>query len=111
MKRFIMKKTKTIFSIFLISILLIFTLSNLVIAQEKHEILKVGFAFDITSMGAEWFLPELKAMNMEFERINESGGVKIGDKIYDLQLLEETTDFTAEGARAAREIKAQRQES
>ena len=103
MKRFIMKKTKTIFSIFLISILLIFTLSNLVIAQEKHEILKVGFAFDITSMGAEWFLPELKAMNMEFERINESGGVKIGDKIYDLQLLEETTDFTAEGARAAGE--------
>ena len=85
MKKIIKKKAVNKFSIFLISIVLIFTLSNLVVAQEKHETLKVGFAFDITSMGAEWFLPELKAMNMEFERINESGGVKIGDTIYDLQ--------------------------
>jgi hypothetical protein len=62
MKKIINKKAVTKFSIFLISIVLIFTLSNLVVAQEKHETLKVGFAFDITSMGAEWFLPELKAL-------------------------------------------------
>ncbi len=102
MKR-INKKMVTILSVFLCLILLVFTGGNIVGAQEKHETLKIGYAFDITSMGAEWFLPGLNALTMEIERINENGGVKIGDTIYDLKLFTETTDFTAEGARAAAE--------
>jgi len=94
----------SIFSlIFLILFAIVFAVGSTVGAEEKHETLKIGFCFDITAMGAEWFLPGKQALQMEFERINENGGVKIGDKIYDLELISETTNFTAEGAKAGAE--------
>lgn len=72
-------------------------------AASGNEILKIGFAFDLTGPGAEWFVPFGNALEMEFDEINKKGGIEVAGKKYDLKLIKETTNFTAEGAKAAAE--------
>lgn len=72
-------------------------------AEVKNEVLKIGFAMDMTGPGAEWFVPFSNILEMEFARINKEGGIEVAGKKYDLQLIKETTNLTPEGARAAAE--------
>jgi branched-chain amino acid transport system substrate-binding protein len=69
----------------------------------KNEVLKIGFAMDMTGPGAEWFVPFGNILEMEIARINQEGGIEVAGKKYDLQLVKETTNLTPEGARAAAE--------
>jgi len=70
---------------------------------EEAQILKMGFAFDLTGPGAEWFNPFAQALEMEIEETNKKGGIDVGGEKYLIKLIKEDTKFTAEGAKAAAE--------
>jgi ABC-type branched-subunit amino acid transport system substrate-binding protein len=70
---------------------------------QANEVLKLGFAMDLTGPGAEWFVPFANILEMEIDRINIEGGVEVAGKKYDLKLIKYTTNLTAEGAKAAAE--------
>lgn len=70
---------------------------------QANEVLKLGFAMDLTGPGAEWFVPFANILEMEIDRINKEGGVEVAGKKYDLKLIKYTTNLTAEGAKAAAE--------
>jgi branched-chain amino acid transport system substrate-binding protein len=72
-------------------------------AEEEHEILKIGFAMDLTGPGAEWFVPFADILELEIDRINSEGGIEVAGTKYDLELIKETTNLTPEGAKAAAE--------
>ncbi len=90
-------------ALFLLSATVAFAGGSQEAKGKGHEILKLGFAMDLTGPGAEWFVPFANALEMEFDKINSEGGVAIGGKVYDLKLIKETTNFTAEGGKAAAE--------
>ena len=70
---------------------------------QKNEILKIGFAMDLTGPGAEWFVPFANILEMEIDRINSEGGIEVAGTKYDLEFFKETTNLTPEGAKAAAE--------
>ena len=70
---------------------------------EEAKILKMGFAFDLTGPGAEWFNPFAQALELEIEQTNKNGGINVGGDNYMIKLIKEDTKFTAEGAKAAAE--------
>ena len=51
-----------------------------VMAAEKE--LKVGVVFASTGFAVEWGLPCIRAIDIGFEKINNEGGIKIGDDVY-----------------------------
>jgi branched-chain amino acid transport system substrate-binding protein len=83
-------------TVFLTSILLLVLLSTWgrVFAADK---IKVGISDALSGHAAAWGIPKTQAMTLQFDMINEAGGVKIGDKTYKFEYVLEDDKGTSEG--------------
>jgi branched-chain amino acid transport system substrate-binding protein len=67
------------------------------------ETLKIGIINPLSGPGAEWGLGALRGGEMATEEINADGGLKIGDKIYEVKLIPYDDKYTSKGGVAAAE--------
>jgi len=56
-------------------------------AQAANETLKIGFVGVTSGPAAAWGISNARSMQARAAWINESGGVKIGDKTYDIDIV------------------------
>lgn len=65
--------------------------------------LKVGISADFSSVASSWGIGMARGVELEVERINAKGGVKIGQDTYLLQAIRADNMFTSEGGKTAGE--------
>jgi branched-chain amino acid transport system substrate-binding protein len=67
----------------------------------RAEALKVGVVAPLTSGGAPWGIAAAEAMRMAAEDYNSTGGMKVGGKIYQIQVIAYDDQYKAADAVAA----------
>lgn len=56
-------------------------------AWAENETLKIGFVGVTSGPAAAWGISNVRSMQTRAEWVNETGGVKIGDKTYDVEIV------------------------
>jgi len=57
------------------------------VAHAANEVLKIGFVGVTSGPAAAWGISNQRSMETRAEWINETGGVQIGDKTYDIEIV------------------------
>lgn len=70
-------------------------------SSTAFESLKIGLANDLTGFLSTWMLAENRTVQLAAELINESGGITVGGKNYEVTLVTADTASSVEGAAAA----------
>ncbi len=98
-------KTKIVWSIVLLLmvVLLIVPLTGAGCkkAAVTGKVINVGITVPLTGTGAPWGIPAGRGVQLMAEVINESGGVKVGNSTYTINVSVEDDKFTTEGGTAA----------
>lgn len=103
-----MRRTKNVFLVFGVSIILLLVLYPLsdLCAQQKAvptKTLKVGCILTLSGKGAGLGIPFNNTLIMQMEEYNKAGGINVGGEKYKIELIIEDDKYTAEGARIAAE--------
>lgn len=56
-------------------------------AEQKIEKLRIGALWEISGGASPWGIPMMRAMEMAADKINAQGGIKVGDKKYEIELV------------------------
>src|ERR1044071_2165593 len=61
-------------------------------------VVKVGFLAPLSGPLKSWALPGLNGSTIWIERVNQAGGIKVGNRRYVLELVEYDTKYDADTA-------------
>jgi branched-chain amino acid transport system substrate-binding protein len=75
--------------------------SEKAMTAEKVEILKVGVSASLSGPAVAWGLPAYRTVQTQARLYNEVGGVKIGNKVYKIELAVADDQYRAETGAAA----------
>ncbi|MGQ4807642.1 hypothetical protein NKDENANG_00997 [Candidatus Entotheonellaceae bacterium PAL068K] len=56
-------------------------------AGEAPNVIKFGIATPLSGPAAPWGIPHMQAIKLVFDEINEKGGLKVGGKTYQIQVI------------------------
>lgn len=95
-----MKKTSWICGLFILSVLISLTsLESSAMAAEK---IRLGILCALSGPAAPWGIPNSQGITLDAEAVNKRGGIKVGGKIYEFEVLTYDHKYIpAESAKAA----------
>jgi branched-chain amino acid transport system substrate-binding protein len=70
---------------------------------QPTKVLKMGACLPLSGPAAGYGQPTLASVQIEVDKINARGGVKIGANTYNIELISEDDQFTSDGAKTAAE--------
>lgn len=95
-----MKKIIRLISI-LVILLVMFTYGLSYSQTAIQETLRIGASVALSGAAVSWGQPCLRTFQTQARLYNEAGGVKIGGKVYKIEIIAADDKFSAEGAAAA----------
>lgn len=88
---------------FVITFLVLSFMTFLTSPDAAEKELKIGVLVGLSGTGATWGIGALNCWRFDEKRINNSGGLKIGNDVYTIKLIPEDDKYTASGGRAGAE--------
>jgi len=90
------KMRKHVFSVFVISALMVLALASFTPSQAEE--LKIGFTAPLSGGGMSWGYGTLSGLELAMEDINKAGGLKVGGKSYTLKAIPYDSKYLADPA-------------
>src|SRR6478672_7167699 len=88
-------RTKTVFAALM--------LAGAISPALSAETLKIGAIGSLSGGGTAWGLAIQRGAELAIDEVNKAGGLKVGDKTYNVELLMRDDQYTGQGGKTAAE--------